>query len=125
MTVQVTEHYTEGCFMKKILAILMVLVLAMATLTACGTKDKEDGDNQDTNVGSNDQEDKTGKDDEKPAGDTYEIALITDKGNIDDKSLIRAPGKDSQNLQRQTILHQYYKPEEASDAGYLAQLTLL
>ena len=72
--------------MKKILAILMVLVLAMATLTACGTKDKEDGDNQDTNVGSNDQEDKTGKDDEKPAGDTYEIALITDKGNIDDKS---------------------------------------
>ncbi len=111
--------------MKKILAILMVLVLAMATLTACGTKDKEDGDNQYTDVGSNDQEDKTGKDDEKPAGDTYEIALITDKGNIDDKSFNQGSWEGlAEFAKANNITHQYYKPEEASDAGYLAAIDL-
>ena len=51
--------------MKRILAIALAIMLVAASLAGCST----DGDNG-ANGGS----------------DGYEIALITDKGNIDDKS---------------------------------------
>lgn len=109
--------------MKRILAILMVLVLALGTLTACGTKEDE---KDDTNVGANqDDKDDAKKDDEKPAGDVYEIALITDKGNIDDKSFNQGSWEGVVEFATaNNVSHQYYKPEEASDAGYLAAIDL-
>ena len=56
---------------------------------------------------------------------SYEIALITDKGNIDDKSFNQGAweGVDAY-AKANNITHKYYKPEEASDAGYLAQIDL-
>lgn len=88
--------------MKKILAILMVCVLAMGTLTACGSKDDTSG-----------------------ADDSYEIALITDKGNIDDKSFNQGSWEGVVEFTaKNDISHQYYKPEEANDAGYLAAIEL-
>lgn len=109
--------------MKKILAILMVLVLTLGTLTACGTKDEK---NEEPKVGSNDQADKgEQKEDEAPAGDSYEIALITDKGNIDDKSFNQGSWEGLEEFALANgYTHQYYKPEEASDAGYLAAIDL-
>ena len=119
--------------MKRILAILMVLVLALGTLTACGKKeDKKD----DTKIGTNDEVKDDKKDDkeddkeddkkeEKPADDSYEIALITDKGNIDDKSFNQGSWEGVVEFTTaNNISHQYYKPEEASDAGYLAAIEL-
>lgn len=96
--------------MKKIIAFFMVFVLAIGALTACGKKD-------DNNAGKNGDTGKT--------GDTYEIALITDKGNIDDKSFNQGAWEGVVEFATaNNISHQYYKPEEASDAGYLAAIDL-
>lgn len=108
--------------MKKYLALFLVLVLALGTMTACGTKeDKKD----DTKVGSNQDDKKDNQTDDKKADDTYEIALITDKGNIDDKSFNQGAWEGVVEFAKaNNISHQYYKPEEASDAGYLASIEL-
>lgn len=56
---------------------------------------------------------------------TYEIALVTDKGNIDDKSFNQGAWEGVvEYAEKKNITHKYYKPEEASDAGYLAAIDL-
>lgn len=58
-------------------------------------------------------------------GKSYEIALITDKGNIDDKSFNQGAWEGVVEFaEANKISHKYYKPEEASDAGYLASIDL-
>jgi len=55
----------------------------------------------------------------------FEIALITDKGNIDDKSFNQGAWEGVVKFaEDNSITHKYYKPEEASDAGYLAAIDL-
>lgn len=59
------------------------------------------------------------------ADDTYEIALITDKGNIDDKSFNQGAWEGVvAYAEANDVSHTYIKPEEASDAGYLAAIDL-
>ena len=54
-----------------------------------------------------------------------EITLITDKGNIDDKSFNQGSWEGVVEFaEREKIAHTYIKPEEASDAGYLAAIDL-
>ena len=92
--------------MKKILGILLTVVLTVAMLSGCGNK---------TNTEKKDTTAKSG----------YEIALITDKGNIDDKSFNQGAWEGVEKFAKENnITHKYYKPEEASDAGYLAQIEL-
>ena len=57
--------------------------------------------------------------------DGYEIALITDKGNIDDKSFNQGAWEGVKAYaEANKVSHTYIKPEEASDAGYLAAIDL-
>lgn len=80
--------------MKKIISLILTLALSVMLLTGCGSK-------------------------------SYEIALITDKGNIDDKSFNQGAWEGVVKFaDANKITHKYYKPEEASDAGYLAQIDL-
>lgn len=82
--------------MKKAIALLLTAILVLS-LTACG-----DG-----------------------GGDTFEIALITDKGNIDDKSFNQGSWEGVVEFaEANDITHKYFKPEEASDSGYLAAIDL-
>lgn len=56
---------------------------------------------------------------------TFEIALITDKGNIDDKSFNQGSWEGVVEFaEAEKISHQYIKPEEATDSGYLAAIDL-
>ncbi|WP_114297173.1 BMP family ABC transporter substrate-binding protein [Anaerobacterium chartisolvens] len=58
-------------------------------------------------------------------GKGFEIALITDKGNIDDKSFNQGSWEGVVEFaEKNKITHKYYKPEEVSDAGYLAAIDL-
>lgn len=84
--------------MKKLITLLLALVMiSTMVLTGCGKKD----------------------------GKGYEIALITDKGNIDDKSFNQGSWEGVVEFAKaNNISHQYYKPEEASDEGYLAAIDL-
>lgn len=59
------------------------------------------------------------------SGSTYEIALITDKGNIDDKSFNQGAWEGVVAFaEENNITHQYYKPEEATSDAYLASIAL-
>ncbi|MDA8221628.1 BMP family ABC transporter substrate-binding protein [Desulfosporosinus sp.] len=90
--------------MKRFSAILLVLVLLCITMvTGCGGTTSEGG----------------------AASKGFEIALITDKGNIDDKSFNQGSWEGVVAFAEENkITHKYYKPEEASDAGYLAAIDL-
>ena len=119
--------------MKKMISVLLVLVLAFTMLTGCGKEEKD----EDTKLGANagDVANEDAKDDAKddvkddtkdvPKDGAFEIALITDKGNIDDKSFNQGSWEGLVEFATaNNITHQYYKPEEASDAGYLAAIEL-
>ena len=85
--------------MKKTLAILMSVLLVGALFVGCGQKAAT------------------------PSG--FEIALITDKGNIDDKSFNQGAWEGVVKFAvANKTTHKYYKPEEANDAGYLAAIDL-
>ena len=82
--------------MKKLVSLLLAATLAVGCLVGCGGQQ---------------------------AG--YEIALITDKGNIDDKSFNQGAWEGVvAYAEANKITHQYYKPEEASDEGYLKAIDL-
>ncbi len=122
--------------MKKIIALLLVLILSLGLLAACGSKE----DNKDNSKGNTtEQKDDTTKTDDTKKDETknepapgnagddgkFEIALITDKGNIDDKSFNQGAWEGVVEFATtNNVSHQYYKPEEASDAGYLAAIDL-
>ena len=85
--------------MKKLVSLLLAATLAVGCLVGCG------GGGQ------------------QAAG--YEIALVTDKGNIDDKSFNQGAWEGVvAYAEANKITHQYYKPEEASDEGYLKAIQL-
>ena len=81
--------------MKKILTFALVIALVVGSLAGCsGSKGNE-------------------------------ITLITDKGNIDDKSFNQGAWEGVVAYAKENkISHTYIKPEEASDAGYLAAIDL-
>ncbi len=81
--------------MKKIVALILTVTLACMMLTGCGTKNT-----------------------------TFQIALITDKGNIDDKSFNQGSWEGVVAFCKANDIkdYQYIKPEDASDAGYLAAI---
>jgi len=95
LSVQTEQKQGGFGFMKKKLVLLLAAVMSIGLLAGCG------------------------------AQSGYEIALITDKGNIDDKSFNQGSwdGLEAYALAND-ISHKYYKPEEASDAGYLAQIEM-
>ncbi len=90
--------------MKKILAIALAITLVAGSLVGC-SKDPGTGG--------------TG------GSGGAEIALITDKGNIDDKSFNQGSWEGVvQFAEAEGISHNYIKPEDASDDFYLAAIDL-
>lgn len=95
LSVQTEQKQGGFGFMKKKLVLLLAAVMSIGLLAGCG------------------------------AQSGYEIALITDKGNIDDKSFNQGAWDGVvAYAEANDISHKYYKPEEASDAGYLAQIEM-
>jgi basic membrane protein A len=91
--------------MKKLLSVLLILVMVFS-MAACGSSSSSSSD-----------------------GEAMKITLITDKGNIDDKSFNQGAWEGVQEFAQDNGLkentdYRYIKPEEASDAGYLAAIDL-
>jgi len=99
------------------------------SLVACGTKD-EAGTNDVTKAPTMAPTEEstvapTAVPTTEETTDGFEIALITDKGNIDDKSFNQGSWEGVVKFATDNnITNKYYKPEEASDAGYLAAIDL-
>lgn len=96
---------------KRVMSLLLAAVMTVSMFAACGSDNNANVDG--TESGNN-------------AGTTgYEIALVTDKGNIDDKSFNQGSWEGVVAFaEANNISHQYYKPEEASDEGYLNAISL-
>lgn len=87
--------------MKKVLSLFLasVLVFGLTALTGCGSK----------NTGTS----------------TYDIAMITDIGTIDDKSFNQGTWEGIvAYADKNNITHKYYKPTEQSTDAYLAAIQL-
>lgn len=96
--------------MKKLVAISLAVMLVVLSLTGCGSQ--------------NASGDQNANGDEK-AGEGHEIALITDKGNIDDKSFNQGSWEGVVAFaEKKQISHTYIKPEDDTDDGYLAAIDL-
>ena len=96
---------------KRVMSLLLVAAMAISMFAACGGSDNNanvDG-TESANAGA--------------AG--YEIALVTDKGNIDDKSFNQGSWEGVVAFaEANNVTYQYYKPEEASDEGYYNAISL-
>lgn len=89
---------------KKLISLAMVAVLLIGMLAACGQ----------SNSGG-----------DQPAGDTFELALITDVGTIDDKSFNQGSWEGlAKYAMEKNISHKYYQPAEKTTDAYLASIDL-
>ena len=92
--------------MKRIVAGSLIMMLLVLSLVGCGGQDSNESGKETSSKG-------------------HEIALITDKGNIDDKSFNQGSWEGVVDFAKaEDISHTYIKPEEASDTGYLAAIDL-
>lgn len=95
--------------MRKFIASSLILVLVLMSLVGCGNKGDETGN----------------QNGEQEPGKGHEIALITDKGNIDDKSFNQGSWEGVVAFaEKENISHTYIKPEDDTDDGYLAAIDL-
>ncbi|MCL2434382.1 MAG: BMP family ABC transporter substrate-binding protein, partial [Clostridia bacterium] len=102
--------------MKKLLCLLLGLFMALS-LAACGAVDTtppEGTEGPQASEGAN-----------QPAGNTFEIALITDIGTIDDKSFNQGAWEGVEAFaQEKGKTFKYYQPTEQSDDAYLTAIDL-
>ncbi len=95
--------------MKKIVVVLLALALVLP-LAACN-KTEDPGKDPGTDPGK-----------EK---DTYELALVTDIGTIDDKSFNQGAWEGLKKYaEEKKITYKYYQPAEKTDAAYLDAIDL-
>ena len=107
--------------MKKSLALVLAMVLIAISIAGCSSPATNGGETPAPSTDAETPTPSTGGD----TADGFEIALITDKGNIDDKSFNQGAWEGVIAFaEAEGITHQYIKPEEASDAGYLAAIDL-
>lgn len=106
--------------MKKLLVLILVVVLAASMFAGC-TKDPVETD--ETDVTAEPVDEATAEPVEEVSG--YEIAMITDAGEIDDKSFNQGTWEGIEKYAKANgLTYKYYKPTEISDNAYLATIDL-
>jgi len=109
--------------MKKLLALLLAAIMVFS-LAACGGGDSGSGSSTSTEAADESATDTT-TDTAVSDGDTYELALITDIGTIDDKSFNQGSWEGLKKYaEEHSISHKYYQPTEKSTDAYLSAIEL-
>ncbi len=106
---------------KRIVSSLLAATLLVLGLSACsGNTNTTSGTTGSTTKGEEATTTAGGSE-----GDTFELALITDVGTIDDKSFNQGSWEGVvQYAEEHNITHKYYKPTEKSDAAYMTSIDL-
>ena len=117
---------------KKALSIALAMTLVFS-LAACGSKNNNNGNNTgSTGEATTTPEatteattEATPEATDNSGSDTYEIALITDIGTIDDKSFNQGSWEGVEAYAKENNkTYKYYKPTEKSDEAYLTSIDL-
>ncbi len=107
--------------MKKLLVFMLALVLVASVFAGC-VKETEETPTSDEATQA------PAEATEAPVEETvegYEIAMITDAGEIDDKSFNQGTWEGIKKYAEDNgLTYKYYKPTEVSDAAYLAAIDL-
>ena len=103
--------------MKKILALLLVLVMTLS-LAACGSKPAETAATTATEAPAATEEPAAPAETEAPAAGVAKVALVTDVGTIDDESFNQACWQGVEAwCKRNNVEYTYYQPtEDSTDA---------
>ncbi len=114
--------------MKKLLVLVLVLLIALLTVSfvGCGAKEEAapavEEPAKEEAVEEVEEEVVT---ESEPAEEGYELAMITDSGEIDDKSFNQGTWEGIIAFaEANGLTYKYYKPTEVSDNAYLAAIDL-
>ena len=100
---------------KKVLSALLTVVMVSGLLMGCVSNNSTAGTTAETNETQATQD----------SEDDYELALITDVGTIDDKSLNQGSWEGVvAYAEDNNLTHKYYQPAEKSTDAYLASIDL-
>lgn len=116
--------------MKKFLVVVLVvcLTLSMFAFAGCGPATQEQPEASESAAPTEAAEqpsEEVAEPTEAPAEEGAEVAMITDKGTIDDKSFNQGTWEGVKAFaEEQGLTYQYYKPTEVSDAAYLESIGL-
>ncbi len=118
--------------LKKLVTVALIATMIFV-LGACGKKDDKKetadttklGDNTETTTPEATPEPTKEAKEEKPAADTYELALITDVGTIDDKSFNQGAWEGVEAYAKDNgLTYKYYQPTGKSDDEYLVAIDM-
>lgn len=115
--------------MKKLLAIVVAVMLTVAMFAGCTTTSPSGTSTapstQPSEAASTQPSEAPSVAPTEAAATGYEIAMITDKGTIDDKSFNQGTWEGVKAFaEANKKTYQYYKPTEVSDAAYLSSIDL-
>jgi len=110
--------------MKKFLAILLAVVMCAVMFAGCQTAEPEETETPEATATPETAAEATPEAEQTETG-TYELAMITDIGTIDDKSFNQGTWEGvKQYADDNGITCKYYKPTEQSNDAYLAAIQL-
>ena len=108
--------------MKKLLVFMLALVLVASVFAGCANKVEE------TETATEAEEAEATVEETTEVEETvegYELAMITDAGEIDDKSFNQGTWEGLKKYAEDNgLTYKYYKPTEVSDSAYLAAIDL-
>lgn len=108
---------------KKLLALVMSLAMVFALASCAGTPAASDPTATPEATPAADPAATPAADPATPAGDGFEIAMITDKGDINDKSFNQGTWEGVKAYaEANGKTYQYYKPVEATTNAYIAMI---
>jgi basic membrane protein A len=116
---------------KKLVNVALIATMIFV-LGACGKEDKKDtvdttktDEKTETTTTPEATPEPTEAAKEEPAADTYEVALITDVGTIDDKSFNQGAWEGVEAYAKEKgLTYKYYQPTGKSDDEYLVSIDL-
>jgi len=107
--------------MKKLLVLMLAIVMVASIFVGCADKAEETETPAETEA--TEVEPEVTDEPEEVSG--YELAMITDAGEIDDKSFNQGTWEGLKKYADDNgLTYKYYKPTEVSDAAYLAAIDL-
>ena len=109
--------------MKKLLALLLALAMIACLFVGCAGDTEKPSDDSKEPASSSDESKPEEPSSEKPTGETYKIAMITDYGDITDQSFNQTTYEACKKFSDENgVEFKYYKPTDNTTAARVASI---